>query len=635
MPCETVCVVKHVFANLFLMALLLSIEVQGAELCLIPNSPAAANQNAEVLVKMINAGKVIVIDGHYFIGAAKDRIRRNVIIRGNGTLTTVVGNNFYVAAPVSIKIVGITLNTTRSISVGTQNRFIVNEGVNYHRRLVIKNCIINGVRLYTHIASDVNQLEERDGVKSVTFTNNKVSNIGDYVLLMTNCKSERVRIDNNIISRVYVMCFGLGVDNNYKELGCARMKKVFFRNNTVDNMGLIISDTDSFGSTYMTPFLCEADYCLCEGNMIKNILATKHKPIALYPFYLSCNEVVIRNNVIQDCLHLANSDYNEMFKCKNGPNGIRSRIIEGNRYVVTQDCLKMRSADDEMPYMRFVNFQSKSVGNVVIRNNIIDLDCDFVFGAGMKCSYNSFHFGNNAIRYHAVGKSARQLLRLNTASVNGGKIVVRDNVMNSLVAADDVYGLFTGDCTGYDFEITNNNLSGCLPTGDSDVDPKRPHSFKSIGNRVDLGQSHSIIRISRDVSCDDTFFGGNDYTMYIYPGDIMSRTLRFHFEGTAPVNVMIFTKLPHAGECEVVATDEHGTQHYTCGTNDKDIYLKSHDGGGEKRMTKGLKTAKAYVGNAKHNIGRLISDGEVIYYSRPSSYKGNMTLEIRYKTTAE
>lgn len=602
---------------------------------LVPDSIAAANENAEMMVSTINAGKAIVLNGTYYIGAAKQGIHKNIVIKGSGTLISTTSDAFFVDAPVSIAISGISLKTTEKVSTTSKIRFIVNAGVNYHKRLVVKNCFISGVRVYTHTAADVDQMSVKDGIKNVKFINNKVSDIGTYVLLLNNCKADKVVIENNTITRLHTLGFGLGVDNAYKDLGFARLKKVYFKNNTIDNTGMVLTDADEAGSLYMAPFLCEADYCLCEGNMIKNILATKHKPIALYPFYLSCNEVVIRNNVIQDCLHLANSDYNEMFKCKNGPNGIRSRIIEGNRYVVTQDCLKMRSADDEMPYIRFVNFQSKSVGNVVIRNNIIDLACDFVFGAGMKCSYNSFHFGNNAISYHAIGKSARQLLRLNTASVNGGKIVVRDNVMNSLVAADDVYGLFTGDCTGYDFEITNNNLSGCLPTGDSDVDPKRPHSFKSIGNRVDLGQSHSIIRISRDVSCDDTFLGGNDYTMYIYPGDIMSRTLRFHFEGTAPVNVMTFTKLPHAGECEVVATDEHGTQHYTCGTNDKDIYLKSHDGGGEKRMMKGVKTTKAYVGNAKHNIGQLISDGEVIYYSRPSSYKGNMTLEIRYKTTAE
>ena len=600
---------------------------------MIPDSKAAANENAEAIAQRINAGQSIVVDGTYYVGKAKTRLHRNIVIKGTGILIVTGSDNFLVDKPVSISITGITLKTTETPSADSKVRFIVNEGVNYHKRLTVRNCTISGVRVYTHVASDVDQMKARDGVKNVRFSDNRVSDVGTYVLLLTNCNAEKVRIENNTMTRMYALGFGLGVDNAYKDLGFARMKKVYFRNNTIDNAGLVLTDAYEVGSTYMTPILCEADYCLCEGNLIKNILVTKHKPIALYPFYLSCNDVVIKNNVIQDCLHLSNSDYNEMFKCKNGPNCVRSRTIEGNRYVVSQECLKMRLAKDEMPYIRFVNFQSNGVGDVVIKNNVIDLACDFVFGAGQKCRYSSFLFENNSISYRAVGKSARQLLRLNAATGNGSKIVVRDNVMNPLVAAEDVYGLFTGDCTGYDFEITNNSLSGCLPTGDSDVDPKRPLAFRSVGNRIDLGKSHSIVRISRDVSCDDTFVGGNDYAMYIYPSDIMTRTLKFHFEGTAPVNVMTFTKLPRAGECEVVATDEHGMRRYTCGTNDKNVYMKSHDGGGVKRMAKGIKAAKVYVGEVSHNIGRMVSDGESIYYSTPSSFKGNMILEINYRTS--
>ena len=616
-----------------IFTLCLPVMAAAADYKIIPDSKAAANQNAEAIAQMINAGRSVVVNGTYYVGKAKTKLRKNIVIKGTGTLITITSDNFYVNAPVSITLSGITLKTTENTSATSKIRFIVNEGVNYHKKLIVKNCTISGVRVYTQVAEDVDQVTVRDGVKKVVFSNNRISYVGTYVLLMNNCRSEKVKIESNTMTRMYALGFGFGVDNAYKDLGFARMKKVYFRNNTIDNAGLVITDADEVGSTYMTPIICEADYCLCEGNTIKNILATKHQPIALYPFYLSCNEAVIRKNVVQDCLHLANSDYNEMFKCKNGPNGIRSRIIEGNRFVVTQGSLKIHSSKDEMPFLRFVNFQSNDVGDIVIKDNVVDLACDFVFGAGKRCRYSSFLFENNIISYRAVGKTARQLLRLNAASGNGGKIVVRNNVMNPSVQGDDVYGLFSGDCSGYAFEITNNRLSGCLPTGDSDVDPKRPLSFKSVGNRVDLGKSHSIVRISRDVSCDDTFVGGDNYTMYVYPGDIMTGTLRFHFEGTAPVNVLTFTKLPKAGECEVVATDEYGTRHYTCGTDDKDVYMKSHDGGGVKRLAKGIKASKAYVGETSHNIGRMISDGESIYYSTPSSYRGNMTLEIKYRTS--
>ncbi len=625
---------KRYFVKILFFSMLLSFETQAAELRLIPNSQEAANKNAETMVKMINSGKAIVVEGTYYIGAAKDRIRRNVVIKGSGTLTTTVGNNFYVASPISIKITGITLNTTRKISFGTQNRFIVNEGVNYHRRLIVRNCTIDGVRVYTHIAADVNQVEVRDGVKNVAFTCNKISNIGDYVLLMTNCGSDKVMIENNILTKMYVMGFGFGVDNNYKELENARMNKVYFRNNTVDNAGLVISDADDFGSTYMTPILCEADYCLCEGNTIKNVLATKRKPIALYPFYLSCRDVVIRNNNIQNCLHLTDSRYNEMFKCKGGPGDVKHRRIEGNNYEITPECLELLPTNAEMPCVGMTGFQYPRMGNVVIRDNNIDVACDFVFGAGVRCSYQSYLFENNRIKYHDAGKTAQQLLRLKAAESNGSKISIKGNAMFPQKDATDIYGLFLGDCTGYHFEIANNQLSGCLPTGEDDIDPSRPLSFKSVGNRVNLGKSHSVVRISRDVSCDDTFTGGDNYTMYVYPGDIMQGSLTFHFEGTAPVNVMTFTRLPNSGSCDVIATDDSGTTNYTCGVNDKQVYIKSTSRSDTQVLTRGVKSAKVYVGEMNNNRGRLISDGEMIYYSRPSSYKGNLTLQIKYTTSA-
>lgn len=604
---------------------------------LIPNSVADANANAEVLVGMINAGMKITLGGNkYYIGTAKDRIYKNICIEGPGTIITTANNNLFVDSPVSIKLVGVTIKTTRKIAVGVQNRFIVNEGVNYHKKLIVKQCNISGVRVFTHVAADVDQTATLDGVETVQFTDNTVSDISDYIILLTNCKSNKVRIENNVISRLYMMGFGLGVDNSYKDLGFARMKRVYFKNNRIDNSGLVITDADDFGSTYMTPILCEADYCLCEGNEIKNILITKHKTIALYPFYLSCRDVIIKDNYIEDCIHLTDSHYNEMFKCKGGPGRAKDRRIEGNRYVITSKCLNLAPKGSEMPCIGFTGFQALEMGTVVIRNNKVDLACDFVFGAGARCSYKSYLFENNTISYNDVGSSSQQLLRLKPASNAGSSITVRNNIMRPSKPAKDVYGLFLGDCTGYNFTITGNILSGCLPTGEDDIDPSTPLSFKSTGNRVDLGKNNSVVRISRNVNCDDTYTGGDNYTMYIYPSDIMQGTLKFHFEGTSPANVMTFTRLPNAGSCNVVVSDQAEVKEYSCGVKGSQLYIKEHGAGETKLLTKGNKIAKQYVGSSSGNLGRLISDGEMIYYSSPATAQGNnITLEIKYSKQAE
>lgn len=626
---------KKLFLSISLLTVAILCNAGGFQL--IPDSAVDANANAQALVGLINAGKKITLEGNtYYIGAAKERIHKNIYIKGPGTIITTTGNNLYVDSSISIKLIGVTLKTTLDITVGVQNRFIVNEGINYHRKLVVKQCNITGVRVFTHVASDVDQVTTLDGVKNVLFANNSVSNIGDYIMLLTNCKSDKVRIENNTISRLYVMGFGLGADNSYKNLGFARMKKVYFKNNHIDNTGLVIKDADNFGSTYMTPILCEADYCLCEGNDIRNILATKHKSIALYPFYLSCREVIIKDNYIEDCIHLTDSHYNEMFKCKGGPGGSKDRRIEGNRYVITQKCLALAPKGTDMPCIGFTGFQFPEMGKVVIRGNKVDLACDFVFGAGARCSYKSFLFENNVIAYNDAGSTAQQLLRLKPAPVSGCDIIVRNNVMRPEKPASDVYGLFLGDCTGYNFTITNNLLSGCLPTGEDDIDPSSPLTFKSSGNRVDLGKSHSVVRISRNVSCDDTFTRGENYTMYIYPSDIMQGSLKFHFAGTSPANVMTFTRLPNAGGCDVTVSDQSEVKKYSCGVVGSQLFIMEHGKGDAKLLTKGNKVAKQYVGSVRGNIGRMISDGEMIYYSTSAAAQGkDITLELKYSKQTE
>lgn len=621
---------------MFIMAVFAGLISRAAETDLVPNSIVDADRNAETMVAMLNSGQRIYLNGKtYYVGASKSKIHRNIYIKGPGTIITTTGNNFYIDAPVSIKIVGATFKTTRTISSGVQNRFIVNDGINYHKRLVVKGCTISGVRIFTHVASDVDQVNTEDGVQNVLFTYNTVSDIGDYILLLTNCKSDKVRIENNTLTRLYVMGFGLGVDNSYQELAIARMKKVYFRNNHVDNNELIIEDKDNFGSTYMTPILCEADYCLCEGNEINNILATKHQPIALYPFYLSCREVVIKNNQIKDCIHLSDSRYNEMFKCKGGPGSAKNRRIENNSYIITKECLSFVPQDGSMPIISFTGFQNSNMGNVVIRNNNVNVACNFVFGAGAMCQYKSFLFENNTITYNDAGSSAQQLLRLKPAVSQGSKIIVRNNTMNPMQPAKDVYGLFLGDCTGYSFEVTNNKFSGCLPTGEDDIDPTSPVSFVSKGNRIDLGKSHSVVRISRNVNCDDVFTGGDNYTMYIYPSNIMNGRLRFKFEGTSPANIMTFTRLPQAGSCDVSVSDGKEVKKYSCGVDKANLFIKEHDEGATKLLAKGRKVAKEYVGSIKGNFGRMISDGEMIYYSTPPTAQGDITVEIKYNTHSQ
>ena len=498
----------------------------------VPNSMEHARYNAECFANAINKGKKIKIDDTFYVSHCNILINKDIVITGNGTLVLVDSDIFIVNAPISVNIQNIKITTTLPKTYNSQIRFIVSNKRLFHKEVKFEDCIIEGVRVYTQIADDVDQITVKDGVKKFVFKGNKVYDTGYFIVRLGNCLCEVAEILDNRFTRMQSCLFDFGLDNDYQGLGFCRFEKVYFNNNIIDNEGILIAPQYNF--LYCTPILAECDYAECKGNIIKSIISTSEKPIALYAFYLSSNSVVISGNEIIDCINLGNSTYNTMFKCKSGGD----RFITNNRYVITKECLKKKTNNNNEVFTRFISFQSDFYGDVIISNNDIDVACDFVFGSGVEAEYRNFVFDNNHIKYHDLGSTAHQLLRLKPATKGDNTIVVRNNTMEPSVLPKSSHGLFAYNCTGYSITVTDNVLYGYLPYGDNETEVYSLRSGTSENNTVMLGTNTSFVRVSiNNLNIKDRIISNSNYSIKLY-NDSDSVSTHFTFEGQPPLSMV-------------------------------------------------------------------------------------------------
>ena len=498
----------------------------------VPNSIKHARYNTECFANAINHGKIIRIDDTYYVSRCDALIHKDIVISGSGKLILIDSEIFTVDTPISVKIKNITITTTQPKRYNSQIRFIVSKGRLYHKEVRFEKCVVEGVRVYTQIAEDVDQVLVKDGVKKFVFRGNKVFDTGYCLVRLGNCLCEEAIIENNEFRRMLANLFDFGLDNDYRNLTFTRFQKVVFNNNIVDNEGIPL-DKD-YNYLYCTPLLAECDYAECKNNVFKSIICVNESPIALYAFYLSGNTVVITDNQMEDCINLGNSTYNAVFKCKSGGD----RYITGNCFVVTESCLNKYGKRGDDAFVRLISLQAANYGTVLIDNNRIDVACNFVFGSGVRAEYKNFAFENNSIKYHDLGPTARQLLRLNPATSGDNKIVVRNNVMTPERLPSTSHGLFAYDCSGYSITVTDNVLYGYLPYGDNATEVYSLKTGVSENNKIILGEKTSLVRVSINMlNIKDKIVANGDYSIRLY-NDPDAVTVHFDFDGRAPLRVV-------------------------------------------------------------------------------------------------
>lgn len=425
-----------------------------------PNIQALSDYNAERLVSLINAGFSVKINDSFYIGTASSAISHDVELSGIGKLikTNPTTASFEIGPAISIRVRDISL-------VGNYNSNLSNYSILfsvptsthiYNDSVVFENCDINNVRVYSHVADDVDQVTVKDGVKNFIFRNNRVSNIGYFCVRCSNCLSEYVEISGNTITKFMTEVFGFGLDNTYQTLPFPRLKTVVIRDNYVDNEGYVMEDGAT--TTYHTPFLVEAQTCIFNNNTIRNILSTATEiQVAVYAAYLSANNVEMRGNYIYNVINLADSRYNECFKSKGSVSGggQLKRTIIGNTYVITGDILSTYT-----PFIKLCDIQASVCEFLDISDNTIDVrDIGFTFGGGSIVKYRDVSICRNYIICKYVEDNAAELFRLETNAELDGNIYVYGNRVVTKDEPTALLSLFRG-AEGYKIVFENNDFSG-------------------------------------------------------------------------------------------------------------------------------------------------------------------------------
>ena len=138
--------------------------ISAKKLGMVPSDVTYASYNASKLVEAFNSGYKVRINNQYFIGEADIYAQRDICLKGSGGLCIVSSQCINVVSPISISIKGITFSTTKKVDSDSQVKFISNVGHNYHNLLRVEKCHISGVRIYTHVADDVDQNTIKDCV---------------------------------------------------------------------------------------------------------------------------------------------------------------------------------------------------------------------------------------------------------------------------------------------------------------------------------------------------------------------------------------------------------------------------------------------------------------------------------------
>lgn len=598
---------------------------------MIPNAQAFADYNAERFVALVNAGFSVVVNNDFYIGAATSTISHDVKVSGKGGfIKSSSAESFDISAAISLHIKGISMSANYSTGLTTFSilfqvptaTHIVNEMV------LIEDCNIDNVRVYSHVADDVDQTTTKDGVKTLIFRNNIVKNIGYYCIRIDNCLTDYVEVSGNKISNFMSIVFGFALNNAYQTLAFSRLKMVVIKGNYIDNDGYVMT-TGQQTEAYHSPFLVEAKICVFDDNIIKNISCTATSEIGVYAAYLSADNVVMRNNYILNVLNLGNSTLNECFKSKGSTGRNFNRIICGNTFVVEEGFTTGYS-----PSIKFFSLQGDAAEEcdyLNISNNIVDVpSLSFAWGAGSNIIYHDASMCGNSVLCGSINDTAKEMFRLDANADSDGNILVSSNKLVAKSLSGYACQLIR-EQSGYKVTFVDNEMDGFVSYGQFS---NRYTNLEIISkrNRWIMSSNPGTIRPYNVNVSDDEIVLSNTTQVRLYPNQVNDFAISLYCPKSVPYFNLDWSGENCMGLYRITIDCGIGKSSVYCRA-DTDSVLIVNDAGSAISCTRtATEASKSIVLPLSQtiNLGRITTTGiecSISVESYASPFKPKVTIE--------
>lgn len=238
---------------------------------MIPNDSTAATYNANLLLKIINSGKNVIVDNIYYIDHTNSiPLSRELVISGITDNAELIFTSSYTNRKVFEMNAGSSLKL-RSLSLisNTFSYLILNQNVDYLiNSIVIQNCKFEASWRIQFTGADIDYSQTEFGIKEFVFTNNTVRNTNSFIQLTDSVISDRFVISDNVITgMLYTFC-NIGTSNN---------KTYSNENLKTYTAPLYVERNKVFGGTcettgYNTFLLAEVNTVYYRYNHIENVL---------------------------------------------------------------------------------------------------------------------------------------------------------------------------------------------------------------------------------------------------------------------------------------------------------------------------------------------------------------------------
>lgn len=327
------------------------------------DSPSSASFNGDLLLAAFNKFGGIIIDGSYHVNVWSGvEIEKAGIIGDQDFESELIFDPSYSSVMFDSAVLKeLYISDVSFINVSDSDLVIAYPYSDLEGSIdsiVVKNSRFEGnisaYRIYGD--GDVDPATSDVGINQFVFDNNIVKNTNYSFIIIQDIPYENVQITNNNITNFKYIFANLQLSNEN-----AFNDELFMQRKNLLVQGNYVTSEDDWWSAddvgaYYTFILAEGDKVDYIGNHVEGL---KSKiDVSLYDAYLSCNEVLYKDNIWKNNVSFdMDKEYNAFLKSKGGSVPVIRRY-QNNEFIVEEDFAEKFGYDKDSLFVDFISLEA-------------------------------------------------------------------------------------------------------------------------------------------------------------------------------------------------------------------------------------------------------------------------------------